>query len=273
MNRILKLPLSLADAVRSFLNSKGFEEERNPNVLLSFRGENLKVVLYPNGTLLVQGKGNAEGLIDELVNSLRVESGYIGTDEAGKGDLFGPLVVCGCAVKTEEVARKFLKLGVRDSKNLPSRSLEEVAKALKEFDFCRCLVIKPEVYNKLYAEFQNQNKILSLAHANLLDALYLETALKRAVVDRFMKGSYIDCFLNAPLRVEETVGAERYLGVAAASVLARYLFLKELERLSKIVGEKLPAGSGNEAKRVFQKLRTKFERKVLERVAKLHFKV
>ena len=88
-----------------------------------------------------------------------------------------------------------------------------------------------------------------------------------------MKGSYIDCFLNSPVEVREETKAERYLAVACASILARYIYLKELEKLSKIAGVRLPAGSGNEAKRVFQELRAKLDGSTLKRLAKLHFKV
>ncbi len=272
MNKVLKFPVELAPLFERTLKELGLQKEENSNVVFSYKGEDVKVVFYPTGTLLLQGKGDLERFAEKLVSNLPLEVDYIGTDEAGKGDLFGPLVVCGFAL-TSKVAKEVLKLGVRDSKSVPSESLQGIAEHLMEFGLHRCTVIMPEAYNAIYREFQNLNKILSLAHSTVVDTLHLETGLKRAVVDRFMKGSFIDCFLNSPVEVKEETKAEKYPAVAAASIIARYIYLKKLKELSKVVGVQLPAGSGNEAKRVFQELRSKFDSKVLKKVAKLHFKV
>jgi ribonuclease HIII len=272
MNKVLKFPLRWADRLEEILRELGFQKEENPNAVFCFKGKDLKVVFYPTGTFLVQGKGNIQELVDKLVENLRVEGEYIGTDEAGKGDLFGPLVVCGFAL-TPKVAKEVLKLGVRDSKSVPPESLKEIAQRLMELECHRCVKISPYAYNEVYKKLQNLNKILSLAHSTVIDQLFLEFGLTKAVVDKFMKGSYIDCFLNSPVEVREETKAERYLAVACASILARYIYLKELEKLSKIAGVRLPAGSGNEAKRVFQELRAKLDGSTLKRLAKLHFKV
>jgi len=162
MNKVLKFPLHLASKLEEKLQQLGFEKEENPNAVFCFRGKDLKVVFYPTGTFLVQGKGDAQGLIEKLVEDLSVESNYIGTDEAGKGDLFGPLVVCGFAL-TPKVAKEVLKLGVRDSKSVPSESLKEIAQKLMELNCHRCVKINPYAYNEIYRKLQNLNKILSLA--------------------------------------------------------------------------------------------------------------
>jgi ribonuclease HIII len=135
------------------------------------------------------------------------------------------------------------------------------------------LKINPETYNRLYRRFQNLNKLLSFAHACVIDALYIETAIEKAITDKFMKGSYIDCYLKARVELLEEVGAERYPGVAAASVIARYIYLEELKKLSKLAGVELKSGSGEDAKRIFKELRTKFDRELLSKLAKLHFKI
>jgi len=272
MNKVLKFPLSFAEPLEKKLRELGFEKEENPNVVFSYRGENLKVVFYPTGTLLIQGKGDIDQLVELLTSDLKVETDYIGTDEAGKGDLFGPLVVCGFAL-TQKVAKEILKLGVRDSKSIPPETLKEIAQKLIALNHHKCVVINPETYNGIYKKFQNLNKVLSLAHSTVIDSLYLEHNLPKAVVDRFMKGSYIDCFLNSPVEVVEETKGERYLAVAAASIIARYLYLKELEKLSKVAGKRLVPGSGNEAKKLFEELRSKFDLKVLKKLVKLHFKV
>ncbi|NPB05740.1 MAG: ribonuclease HIII [Aquificae bacterium] len=272
MNKVLKFPKEFAPLFEEKLRALGLQREENDGVVFAYRGGGLKVVFYPTGTLLIQGKGDLEAFAEKLVSDLPLEVDYIGTDEAGKGDLFGPLVVCGFAL-TAKVAKEVLKLGVRDSKSVPPDSLEKMAEALMRLGVHRCVVVMPEAYNEVYKKLQNLNKVLSLGHSAVIDALFLETALSRAVVDKFMKGSYLDCFVNAPVEVREETKAERYPAVAAASLIARYLYLKKLEELSKLVGMRLPPGSGAEAKRVFQELRAKFDARVLKKVAKLHFKV
>ena len=272
MNKVLKFPLSEAPRLEETLKRLGFQKEENPNVVFSYKGNDLKVVLYPTGTLLIQGKGDIDRLVNELVSDLEVETDYIGTDEAGKGDLFGPLVVCGFAF-TRKVAKEVLKLGVRDSKSVPAESLEEIAKKLMELNHHRCIVMLPEVYNGVYKKLENINKVLSLAHATVIDELFLQFDLTKAVVDKFMRGSYIDCYVRGPVEVREEVKAERYPGVAAASIIARYLYLQTLRKLSKAVGRTLPAGTGEEAKRVLQELRSKLDRSALGKLVKLHFKV
>jgi ribonuclease HIII len=271
-NKVLKFSKDLAPLLEKKLTELGFQKEENSNVIFSYKGEGLKVVFYPTGTLLIQGKGNKEALAEKLVEDLTVETDYIGTDEAGKGDLFGPLVVCGF-VLTQKNLKEVLKLGVRDSKSVPLETLEQIAETLVSLKSHRCITIMPETYNKIYRDFQNLNKLLSFAHANVIDGLYLKAGLKKAVVDKFMAASYIDCYVNAPVEIKEETKAERYPAVAAASILARYIYLKQLKELSKIVGLTLPAGSGNEAKAVFQELRSKFDTKVLKKIAKLHFRV
>ncbi len=272
-NKVLKFSKNLAPLLEEKLKELGFQKEENPNVIFSYKGQDLKVVFYPTGTLLIQGKGDKEALAERLVENLNVETDYIGTDEAGKGDLFGPLVVCGFAL-TNKNLKDVLKLGVRDSKSVPLETLEQTAEALVSLKSHHCVAVMPETYNRIYKDFQNLNKLLSLLHANVIDGLYLKTGIKRAVVDKFMSASYIDCYINAPVEVKEETKAERYPAVAAASILARYIYLRKLKELSKIAGVKqLPAGSSNEAKAVFQELRSKFDSNVLKKLAKLHFKI
>lgn len=45
---------------------------------------------------------------------------HIGTDESGKGDFFGPLVIAGVLVD-EKNAQHFLNLGIKDSKKLSDK--------------------------------------------------------------------------------------------------------------------------------------------------------
>ena len=91
-------------------------------------------------------------------------AGTIGTDESGKGDYFGPLVVAG--VYVPDGGREVLAaLGVRDSKTLSDGQVERLARAVREAYPTAVVAIGPERYNALYAKVGNLNRLLAWAHA------------------------------------------------------------------------------------------------------------
>ena len=51
---------------------------------------------------------------------------HIGSDEAGKGDFFGPLVIAG-VYTNESVVRTLLDIGIKDSKLLSDKKICEIA--------------------------------------------------------------------------------------------------------------------------------------------------
>ncbi len=68
--------------------------------------------------------------VGELMEQLRQEGPIIGTDEAGRGPLAGP-VVAAAVWLTPEQERALLALGLRDSKRMTPRSREKVFQAMK----------------------------------------------------------------------------------------------------------------------------------------------
>lgn len=76
---------------------------------------------------------------------------YIGSDECGKGDFFGPLIVG--AVFVDEVTQKKLKaIGVRDSKDLTENQIQSISKNIKQIigSNYEVVQINPAKYNQLY---------------------------------------------------------------------------------------------------------------------------
>ena len=83
---------------------------------------------------------------------------YIGTDESGKGDYFGPLVVS--AVFTDSsITEKLKAMGVKDSKELSDQVITTLAKKIKKLNdlIFDVIIINPEKYNLLYNKFGNKN--------------------------------------------------------------------------------------------------------------------
>jgi len=64
-------------------------------------------------------------------------SKWIGSDESGKGDYFGPLVVAGVVVD-DTIVPLLVELGVKDSKRLSDNSVKELAARIKKK--CPCSV-------------------------------------------------------------------------------------------------------------------------------------
>ena len=64
----------------------------------------------------------------------------------------------------------------------------------------------------------------------------------------------------------------KYLAVAVSSMIARDLFLENLENLSQELGYKLPSGEGAKSDKIASQLLQTYGMKSLEASAKLHFK-
>ncbi len=177
---------------------------------------------------------------------------HIGTDEAGKGDFFGPLVTAAVFVDLE-VGRKLRELGVRDSKTLGDKAVRRLATEIKRITpgAYRVTQIPPATYNRRYAEFQaegkNLNSLLAWAHARSMEDLI---SLRPAFVlsDQFGDPRYIEQKLlkdtrESGVKVIQRPKAEADIAVAAASVLARDAFLDWLDRAKERYGKALPRGA------------------------------
>src|SRR3990170_3074878 len=108
----------------------------------------------------------------ENVNKTR-----IGTDESGKGDYFGPLVIAGvsCNLELEE---KLKALNVRDSKVVSDNQVKVIAEKIKQISPFNLVVIGPEKYNQLYDKMKNLNKLLAWGHARVIENLLNSSTTK-----------------------------------------------------------------------------------------------
>ncbi len=203
------------------------------------------------------------------------EKGHIGTDESGKGDYFGPLVVAGVFVPDEQ--QDVLKeLGVKDSKRFTDNRVREMADLIRKGYKHSVVAIGPEKYNELYTKLRNLNRILAWAHARAIENILEEVACAQAITDQFGDRLYVE---NAMMKKGKNIEliqrpkAEEDMAVAAASILARAEFLKRLHFLSQDFKVDLPKGSSPRSQEAGLELVEKYGTGVLERVAKIHFKL
>lgn len=222
------------------------------------------------------------------MNPIHNWNAWIGTDEAGKGDYFGPLVVVGVYMNAE-ICEGFSALGIADGKTLSNRRIRKLAKLMRHRYEEYIFVVEkmPTVYNALYSDLrrqgQNLNHLLASLHAEVIQNLATRVGARHVLVDRFAKSDVITPQLmqranknpalqHTEIEVLQIPKAESDIAVAAASVIARDVFLKGIETLSQKYQVRLPRGSYRvtEAGREFVKL---YGADALGKVAKLHFRL
>ncbi len=201
----------------------------------------------------------------------------IGTDEAGKGDWFGPLVAAGAGCD-DRVAERLTSLGIRDSKTLDDRRVLELYRAMSSLSGLTLSVriVPPREYNTLFQDYSrrgmNSLDIQAMAHGTVIADLLRSVPARTVVVDRFCSEERLSPWLPAgDYRLVLRCRAEDDPVVAAASVAARAGYLQELERLSAGLPEKLVSGSGAPADSVGRNLVKSAGESVLFNLAKVHF--
>ncbi|CAN5442631.1 MAG: hypothetical protein M3494_01815 [Actinomycetota bacterium] len=198
----------------------------------------------------------------------------VGTDEAGKGEYFGPLVVAGVRVLSGETDGKLLSIGVRDSKDIGLAEVRRLAGEIYELvgdANIRAVCLPPREYETRREKAgSNVNRLLGEMNAEIIT--HLQSEVEVAVVDAFgvKAAEYVEASLSGGVRVEARPRAEDDAAVAAASIIARSRYLEEMDKLSEGVGFELPRGSTHvigAAKRVYGER----GREGLRDVAKVHF--
>jgi ribonuclease HIII len=201
-------------------------------------------------------------------------TGWIGTDESGKGDYFGPLVVAGVYLE-DNLLHQLRQLNVRDSKKISDGVIRDLDFRLRSICRYSVVVIGPEKYNLLYSRMKNLNRILAWGHARVIENILLQVDASRALSDQFGDENYIKnalMKLGKKIRLEQRPGAESDLAVAAASILARAEFLNRLDGLSRECGMVLPKGASSQTEEVARKLVEKLGKENLEKYVKMHFR-
>ena len=201
---------------------------------------------------------------------------YIGTDESGKGDYFGPLVIA--AVFSDKPIRMKLKaLGVKDSKELSDYKINEIARKIKSIEgiVYSTIIINPGKYNLLHSKMKNVNKILGWAHAKALENILEKKSVPEAISDKFGDEKYIFTSLQSKgksLILHQKTKAEKYIGVAAASIIARSIVNYWFARTSKEMKMKIPKGASEIVKQTASKIKNEFGIEKLNELVKIHFK-
>lgn len=206
---------------------------------------------------------------------------WIGSDECGKGDYFGPLVVSAFFLRREQETQA-LQLGVCDSKKLKDTQIISIAKSLyQSFEGqANCLLIKPQRYNELIASFKSQglnlNDLMAWAHDKVISELLAKHPdCEGVLIDQFSKAQKVKarlCAKHKQLNIVERTRAERDPAVAAASILARYQFLQARKSLDRQYQMTFPLGASSGVIKAAKAFIAQHGSEQLPNVAKVHFK-
>ncbi len=264
-NVTLRIPEEHLVRVMNFLKESGMVRRKVDNTLWSFEGNGTYFNMYPSGILLIQGKG-ANEWGDRVLSLIKVPEGALaGCDEAGKGDIFGPLVLS-CAVLLPEKYREVLTVAPKDSKRMGDSEIMNKYARLKTLIFTRSVVIRPEKFNRLIAEVGNLNRIMDNAYRKLISHIRREISPARIVIDAY---SSTNPFADVKNVLFEKKG-ERYPEVSCASIVARAKFLAELRKIEDLLGHKVPKGASSQARVLGMRLVEK-DPSLARRVLKISF--
>jgi len=203
----------------------------------------------------------------------------IGSDEVGTGDYFGPIIVTATLVNKEN--RKLLEdLKIMDSKKMTDEKIRACAPILMKKIPYVTFKLSNSKYNDLTKKGFNMNKIKAILHNKVLYELSnKKIAYHKIIVDQFTSPRSYFSYLKQE-NIEEKVtkitfltkGESKHLSVAAASVISRYLFLEEMDKLSKKYNTTILKGASDKVDKIAKEIASKYGKEELYKIAKINFK-
>ncbi len=232
----------------------------------------------PNKRVEVTNSDNKKKEKIDRIDKNIYNSSSIGSDEVGTGDYFGPIVVTAAFVRKDQVG-KIANMGVKDSKKLTDEEiLTIVPKFIKDIKY-HTYVMSAEEYNKVYnPQSMNLNKIKAILHNKALMELVNQNLNQDyIVVDQFCEPRNYYNYLKETNNVVKgitfiTKGEDNSIAVACASLISRYTFLQEFDKLSKKIGYNLPKNANTITDQVGVEIVKKEGFDILKKIAKLNFK-
>lgn len=297
-NSVIKVTLEIIKQMET--HYKANKTEKTPQgAVFSAKANGCTITAYRSGKVLFQGGtaesesikwGQGQQTKRPTVASPKItQSKYqpptmisslsiIGSDEVGTGDFFGPITVVAAYVKKEQITL-LRELGVKDSKNLKDPQIIAIAKELVHTIPYSLLVLHNEKYNELQQQGMSQGKMKALLHNQAINNLFAKIAPEKPdgiLIDQFVDPSIYFKHLQGKTVINENIyfstKAEGvHLAVAAASIIARYSFVKEFDRLSEVAGIIIPKGAGAHVDLAAAKIIQRRGIEFLTTITKKHF--
>ena len=285
MNVVIKVDEETKKKMIEYYKDK-VREKTPPYAIFQAQEEDTIITLYESGKAMFQGtsafvdanmwkaiKENDEADTDQN-DYMNITS--VGSDEVGTGDYFGPIVVTSCYVKKEDIG--FLKdLGVTDSKKITDDKIKKIAPEIIKKIKYKSIILKNDEYNKKYSKENNMNKIKAIMHNKVLYSILNEVEKPELViVDEFAREARYYSYLNEVPNIVKgitfvTKAESKNLAVASASIISRYIFINEFDKMCDELHLPLPKGSGSNVDKIGQEAVEKYGKEILDKIAKKNF--
>ena len=283
---------------------KYYEDKRKPSTppyaILQAMEADTVITLYESGKVMFQGisadiDANIWRDMEKSLNNIDVDTrdssekkkdaidktnyyfSAIGSDEVGTGDYLLPIVVTAAYMDKSNI--KFLEsLGVHDSKKLTDKKIMSCAPMIMKKIPYESIVLSNKEYNEYYEKGININKMKAILHNKMLYKMKSKgLPYQKIIVDQFcLPGVYFNYLRDAKEKVAGitflTKAEDKNLAVASASIISRYVFLKEKEKLEKSLGMEIPLGAGSKVDEVAKEILNKKGINYLKEISKFSFK-
>ncbi len=290
MNVVIRVNDEIKQKMIEYYKDK-VRDKKIPYVVFQAQEEDTVITMYESGKVMFQGtsadvdasmwgvaleksKDKEKPKIDEKYHNCS----SVGSDEVGTGDYFGPIVVTASYVTKDDVS--FLdELGVGDSKKINDEKIKKIAPEIAKRVKYRSVILSNKEYNEKYTKDVNMNKIKAIMHNRVLYQLVNEEKPKYdyIIVDEFAREArYYDYLKDIP-NVQRNItfmtkAEDKNLAVACSSIISRYLFLKEFDKLCDEIHIPLVKGASKEVDKIGEEVVEKYGEEKLKDIAKLNFK-
>lgn len=292
MNIVIKVNEETKQKMIEYYKDK-VRDKKIPYAIFQAQEEDTVITLYESGKAMFQGTSAdvdaamwgtvLDNTKEKQEEQKKKDQKYhncssVGSDEVGTGDYFGPIVVTAAYVKKEDV-EKLEKLGVGDSKKITDDKIKKITPELIKIVKYRSMILTNKEYNEKYTKDINMNKIKAILHNKVLYQLMTEEKpnVDYIVVDEFARENRYYEYLNGIPNIQRNItfmikAEDKNLAVASASIISRYIFLKEFDKLSDSIHIPLPKGAGRDVDEIGEEIVEKYGEEKLQEIAKVNFK-
>ncbi len=283
-----KVDKTIEPELKSFFLENGAVITPVQNALWRAKTPKYTATFYNTGKFLIQG-ADVSDIVSQLENilgsvsntstastiaDLDIPACHIGSDESGKGDFFGPLVIAAVLVDRDNT-KLLTESGIKDCKKIDDKNIARLASVIKNNCTFSVVTINPLKYNELYSKMNNLNQLLAWGHARAIENILEKKECSYALSDKFGDEKLIKNALmkkGKNIHLEQRCKAEADIAVAAASILAREQFLKRMSELSKKYGCEIPKGASSYVLETAKNIAAQFSKDELKNAVKTHFK-
>jgi ribonuclease HIII len=290
MNVVIRVNEEIKKKMLAYYKDK-IRDKVIPYVVFQAEDNDTVITMYESGKVMFQGTSadvdaamwgvELEKSKDKKTNNndnIYYNVSAIGSDEVGTGDYFGPIVVTATLVMKDDIA--FLeKLGVGDSKKIDDEKILKMAPEIAKKIKYKSIILTNKEYNEKYTKDVNMNKIKAIMHNKVLYDLNHEDHPKidYIIVDEFAHENRYYGYLEGIPTIQKGItfmprAEDKNLAVGSASIISRYLFLKEFDKLSDSIHLPLPKGAGTDVDKMGEEIVEKYGQDKLKEIAKYNFK-